>query len=58
MTLETTINALAIEAAEITTAIEIRHADIHADIGFIVRCVSAETASRYLCRKFSNFDNN
>lgn len=58
MTLETTIDTLAIEAAEITTAIEIRHADIHNDIGFVIRCVSGETASRYLCRKFSNYDNN
>ena len=58
MTLETTIDTLALEAAEITTAIEILHADIHTDIGFVIRCVSGETCTRYLCRKFNEFNNN
>ena len=58
MTLETTIDDLALESAEIATAIEIAHTDIHADIGFVVRCVRGETASRHLCRKFNDFNNN
>ena len=58
MQLETTIDNLALESAEITTAIEIRHNDIHGDIGFVVSCVSGETASRHLCRKFNPFNNN
>ena len=58
MTLETTIDTLELESAEITTAIEIRHADIHAEISFVVRCVTGETCARYLCRKFYDFDNN
>lgn len=58
MTLETTIDTLALESAEIATAIEIAHTDIHADIGFVIRCVSGETGTRYLCRKFNEFNNN
>lgn len=58
MTLETTINTLALESAEIATAIEIAHTDIHADIGFLVRCVRGETPSRHLCRKLNDFSNN
>ena len=58
MTLETSIDDLALESAEIATAIEITHTDIHADIGFVVRCVMGETTSRHLCRKFNDLNNN
>lgn len=58
MTLETTIDTLALESAEITTAIEILHAQIHTDVAFVVCCVSGETTTRHLCRKFNDFNNN
>lgn len=58
MKLEITIDDLALESAEITTAIEIRHNDIHADVCFVVECVNGESASRHLCRKFNDCDNN
>lgn len=58
MTLETRIDTLALEHAEIATDNEIRHNDIHNDIGFVVVCVSGETATRHLCRKFREENSN
>ena len=58
MTLETTIDTLALEHAEIVAANEIRHNDIHTDIGFVIMCVSGETASRHLCRKLRTENHN
>lgn len=51
MKLETKIEDIALEHAEIVTAQEIRQTMLHDEVSFVVHCVHGETASRYLCRK-------
>ena len=51
MTLETIIDILALEHAEITTHEEIKWRLIHEEVSFSIACIIGTTAQRYLCRE-------
>jgi hypothetical protein len=49
LALESTLGSLALEAAEIATAEEIKHTMLHCDCGFVDAAIESVTVQRYLC---------
>lgn len=53
MTLETIIDSIALEHAEVATHEEIKWRLTHEEVSFTIACVAGTTASRYLCREIA-----